>query len=60
MISTVSDDRRIVITGIGLTAPNGNNLSEYRAALLSGRSGVRDYEIRYVGKTLAGVCDYDE
>ena len=24
-----------------------------------GRSGVRDYEIRYVGKTVAGVCDYE-
>ncbi len=54
------DSQRIVITGIGLTAPNGNQLREYRAALLAGRSGVRDYEIRYVGKTLAGVCDYDK
>ena len=53
------DNQRIVITGIGLTAPNGNNLSEYRAALLSGKSGVTDYEIRYVGKTLAGVCTFD-
>ena len=51
--------QRIVITGIGLTAPNGNSLAEYRAALLEGRSGVSDYEIRYVGKTLAGVCDFD-
>jgi 3-oxoacyl-[acyl-carrier-protein] synthase II len=60
MISTVAEDGRIVITGIGLTAPNGNTLSEYREALLAGRSGVQDYEIRYVGKTLAGVCDFDE
>jgi 3-oxoacyl-[acyl-carrier-protein] synthase II len=51
--------QRIVITGIGLTAPNGNNLAEFRAALLAGKSGVTDYEIRYVGKTLAGVCNYD-
>ena len=50
---------RVVITGIGLTAPNGNSLSEYRQNLLAGRSGVTDYEIRYVGKTLAGVCDFD-
>ena len=50
---------RIVITGIGLTSPNGNTLAEYRSALLSGRSGVRDYEIRYFGKTLAGICDFD-
>jgi 3-oxoacyl-[acyl-carrier-protein] synthase II len=52
--------QRIVVTGIGLTAPNGNTLEEYRQALLEGRSGVTDYEIRYVGKTFAGVCDYDE
>ena len=50
---------RIVITGIGLTAPNGNNLQEYRKNLLDGVSGVQDYEIRYVGKTLAGICDFD-
>ncbi len=53
------DDQRVVITGIGLTAPNGNNLQEFREGLLSGRSGVRDYEIRYFGKTLAGVCDFE-
>jgi 3-oxoacyl-[acyl-carrier-protein] synthase II len=52
-------NQRIVITGVGLTAPNGNNLPEFRAALLAGRSGVSDYEIRYVGKTLAGVCTFD-
>jgi 3-oxoacyl-[acyl-carrier-protein] synthase II len=52
-------EQRIVITGVGLTAPNGNNLAEYRSALLAGKSGVSDYEIRYVGKTLAGVCTFD-
>ena len=49
------DSQRIVITGIGLTAPNGNNLTEFREALLAGRSGVSKYEIRYVGETLAGA-----
>ena len=34
------DERRIVITGLGLTAPNGNSIAEYRDALLNGRSGV--------------------
>ncbi len=48
------------MTGIGLTAPNGNSLAEYREALLAQKSGVVEYEIRYFGKTLAGVCDYDE
>ncbi|MCA9184987.1 MAG: beta-ketoacyl-[acyl-carrier-protein] synthase family protein [Pirellulaceae bacterium] len=51
--------QRIVITGIGVTAPNGNDLQAYRASLLDGRSGVAPYEIRYFGKTLAGVCDFD-
>lgn len=53
------DSQRIVITGVGLTAPNGNNLSEFRAALLAGKSGVSKYEIRYVGETLAGICNFD-
>jgi 3-oxoacyl-[acyl-carrier-protein] synthase II len=52
------DDQRIVMTAVGLTSPNGNNLDEYRASLLEGRSGVRPYEIRYVGKTLAGICEF--
>lgn len=54
------DEDRIVITGIGLTSPNGNTLGEFRDGLLNGKSGVSDYEIRYVGKTLAGICDFDE
>ena len=59
MISTAPDSQRIVITGIGLAAPNGNSLPEFRENLLEGRSGVEAYEIRYVGKTLAGVCHFD-
>jgi 3-oxoacyl-[acyl-carrier-protein] synthase II len=58
--SSLPDHQRIVITGIGLTAPNGNNWTAYRESLLAGRSGVSRYEIRYVGKTLAGICDFDE
>ena len=57
--SKLPDSQRIVITGIGLTAPNGNTLQEYRTSLLEGRSGVSPYEIRYVGETLAGICDFD-
>jgi 3-oxoacyl-[acyl-carrier-protein] synthase II len=50
---------RVVITGVGLTAPNGNNLTEFRQALLSGKSGVQPWEIRYFGKTLAGICNFE-
>ena len=53
-------DDRIVITGIGLTSPNGNNLTEFRQNLLEGRSGVVDYETRYMGPVLAGVCSFDD
>ena len=60
MISLPADDQRIVITGIGLSAPNGNSLGEFRESLLEGRSGVVPYEIRYVGQTLAGICHFDE
>ncbi len=51
---------RIVITGIGLTSPNGNNLSEFRENLLQGVSGVQRFETRYIGDVLAGVCNFDE
>ncbi len=50
---------RIVITGIGLTAPNGNNLCEYRKNLLNGVSGITNIEHRYIGEVHAGVCDFD-
>lgn len=53
------DSQRIVITGVGLTAPNANDPASYREALLTGKSGIRDYEIRYFGKTLAGVCNFE-
>ena len=59
MVPSESHAHRIVITGVGLTAPNGNTLETFRQSLLTGKSGVQDYEIRYFGKTLAGVCDYD-
>lgn len=60
MIAKRPEHERIVITGVGLTAPNGNTLAEFREALLAGRSGVSPYEIRYFGPTLAGICTYDE
>ncbi|MFA5204776.1 MAG: beta-ketoacyl-[acyl-carrier-protein] synthase family protein [Lentisphaeria bacterium] len=50
---------RIVITGVGLAAPNGDSLAAFRASLLHGVSGVERYTIRYFGETLAGVCHFD-
>ncbi len=60
MIAGPREPERIVITGVGLAAPNGNQLSEFRESLLAGRSGVTPYEIRYIGSTVAGVCHFDE
>ena len=53
------DKERIVITGVGLTSPNGNTLGEFRANLLNGVSGIVPYNIRYFGDTFAGLCTYD-
>ena len=55
-----SASQRIVITGVGLTSPNGNNLQEYRDNLLNGVSGISDYNIRYIGDTFAGACDFNK
>jgi len=60
MIAGRPESERIVITGVGLAAPNGNNLAEMRESLLAGRSGVSAYDIRYVGPTVAGLCTFDE
>ena len=53
------DDQRIVMTSVGLTSPNGHNLEMYRESLVAGRSGVKDYNIRYVGDTHAGICEFE-
>ncbi len=52
-------DERIVITGIGLTAPNGNSLPEFREALLSKKVKIENIDLRYIGQVHAGVCHYD-
>ena len=54
-----SDQQRIVITGVGLTAPNANGLTDFRTALLHGVSGVKSLEMRYFGTAPAGLCDFD-
>ncbi|XZE36756.1 beta-ketoacyl-[acyl-carrier-protein] synthase family protein [Pirellulaceae bacterium SH501] len=57
--SQLPDSQRVVMTAVGLTSPNGNDLESYRDALLQGKSGVRNYNIRYVGDTFAGVCEFE-
>lgn len=51
---------RVVITGMGVVAPNGIGLEEYGTALREGRSGLRHVPImeeRGFGCTVAGVPD---
>jgi 3-oxoacyl-[acyl-carrier-protein] synthase II len=50
---------RIVITGIGLTAPNGNTLEEFRHGLLNRRSGIGTMTHRYIGDVFAGLCNFN-
>jgi 3-oxoacyl-[acyl-carrier-protein] synthase II len=59
VMASESDEARIVITGVGLTAPNGNSLAEFRKSLLAGKSGVQKFNVRYMGEVFAGVCHFD-
>lgn len=51
---------RVVITGVGLTAPNGDSLEAFRRNLLDGVSGITTIETRFMGRVLAGVCRFEE
>jgi len=53
-------NQRVVITGVGLTAPNANNLQEFRSKLVNGISEIQEIELRYFGKAPAGICDFPE
>ncbi len=54
------DNRRIVITGIGLAAPNAANITEFREKLLNGESEIAEVDFRYFGKAIAGLCSFPE
>lgn len=51
---------RIVITGVGLTAPNASNPEEYRQKLIDGVSEIQEIDLRYFGKAPAGICSFEE
>jgi 3-oxoacyl-[acyl-carrier-protein] synthase II len=59
MVAKKPNEARIVITGVGLTAPNGNNLTEFRKSLLAGKSGIQKFNVRYMDEVLAGICHFD-
>lgn len=52
---------RIVITGIGLAAPNGETSREFRHALLKGISGISLKEFPHINKSSpTGSCSFDK
>ena len=55
-----ADSQRIVITGIGLAAPNACHIDEFRRNLLRGESEIREIDLRYMGRAPAGICDFPE
>ncbi|PIE59666.1 MAG: beta-ketoacyl synthase [Desulfobulbus propionicus] len=55
-----SESQRIVITGVGLTAPGASSLEEFRENLLAGKSGVSSLDLRYMGVQPAGICSFPE
>jgi len=56
----MNQSSRVVITGVGLTSPNGDCLETFRQNLLAGVSGITQIETRFMGNVLAGVCSFDE
>ncbi len=60
-MSALPDSSRIVITGVGLTAPGGaNSLAEFRKRVIAGQSGISTLDLRYMETSPAGVCDFPE
>ena len=57
------NDRRVVITGIGVVSPVGNDLETFWASLKAGRSGISRYEAfdseRFDCKIAGEVRGYD-
>lgn len=53
-------NQRIVITGVGLTAPGASNLADFRVNLLAGVSGISTVDLRYMGVHPAGICRFAE
>ncbi len=50
MLANKINETRIIVTGVGLTAPNANNLAGSRKSLPTGKSGIQRLNIRYIGE----------
>jgi 3-oxoacyl-[acyl-carrier-protein] synthase II len=55
-----AQQQRIVITGVGLTSPLGDHLTQLRQGLVQSKCGLVHTDIRYMGKQVAGLCHFDE
>ena len=59
----MSPKRKVVVTGLGALAPNGNTLSKYWDALISGKSGIRkikSFDAESLNVKIAGeLKDFD-
>ncbi|UHQ18868.1 beta-ketoacyl-ACP synthase I [Lysobacter sp. KIS68-7] len=53
--------RRVVVTGMGIVSPLGNDAASVQSALREGRSGLRAYpeEAEHLRSHVAGICDID-
>ncbi len=59
-MQTKAENKRIVITGVGLASPNASNLTEFRQKLLAGTSGISTIDLRYMDTAPAGICSFAE
>jgi len=56
------DDRRVVVTGMGIVTPIGENLTEFRDSLRAGRSGIgrwKHMDERCLSKVGGDMSDFD-
>src|SRR6478672_3288494 len=53
--------RRVVVTGMGIVSPLGNDVAAVSSALREGRSGLRTYpeEPEHLRSHVAGMCEID-
>jgi 3-oxoacyl-[acyl-carrier-protein] synthase II len=54
--------RRVVVTGLGIISPCGNNINDFLANIMAGKSGVRRISSEYSNLLLvkvAGVVDFN-
>jgi 3-oxoacyl-[acyl-carrier-protein] synthase II len=56
-------ERRVVVTGIGVISPVGNDLQTFWKSLIEGRSGIRRFEAfdstNFDCKIAGEVCDFE-